>query len=95
MKNLKSKVFTIAHQIKAQFKNFSQALKAAWKIAKMHFGKNVTIEFAKNSGEVRTASVLAIGSLETLKKGFVRFVEMKADNTNQWRSFRLERLILN
>lgn len=95
MKNLRSKVMTIAHQIKGQFKSWSKALKAAWKIAKMYFGQRIIIEFAKSSGEVRTAEVLAIGSLSTIKKGFVRFVEETAHGTTQWRSFRIEKLILN
>lgn len=55
---MKSKLFKIAHAIKGQFENFSQALKQAWKIiklqAKMMIG-NVRFQYYKVSGEVREA----------------------------------------
>ena len=95
MKNLKSKVFTIAHQIKSTFDSFSDALKAAWKIAKISFGIPTKIKFTKQNKEERTANALNIGSIETIKKGFVRFLEMKLDGTTQWRSFTISSLILN
>ena len=95
MKNLKSQVFKIAHEIKSQFDNFSQALKAAWRIAKLKFGIKTNIEFAKADGEVRKATALNIGSLSSLKDGLVRFLELRADGITQWRCFRLERMILS
>lgn len=84
---------TIAHQIKSNFDSFADALRAAWKIAKLFFGKNVELTFAKNSGEVREAKAVALGSLETLTKGYFRFVEMLENENTQWRSCRLERMI--
>ena len=95
MKNLKSQAFKIAHEIKSQFATWSAALKAAWQIAKLKFGIETKIEFAKADGELRTAIALNVGSLTSLKEGFVRFLELRTDGITQWRSFRLERLILN
>lgn len=89
---LASKALTIAHQIKDQFTNWSEAVTAAWKLAKLFLGRAVTITFAKSSGEVREAKAVAIGSLKTLENGFFRFVEMVEGGT-QWRSCRLQRMI--
>lgn len=89
---MKSKVFTIAHQVKHFFQNFSDALKAAWRIAKLFFGFPVHLAFAKETGDNRAADALAVSSLSTLNDGFFRFVETVADRT-QWRSCRLERMI--
>lgn len=91
---MKSKVFKLAHQIKSSFSTFSQALKAAWKIIKMQMGYLETVMFAKSTGEVRKAEVIAIGSLTTIEKGFVRFIEI-IEGKSQWRSFRIERMIFN
>lgn len=88
-------VFQIAHIIKSVFQSFSEALKAAWKIAKMNFGRTVTIKFVKSNGEVRTATAKGTGNLETIKKGFVRFIELLSDGSTQYRSFRIEKLILD
>ena len=89
---MKSKVFKLAHSIKHFFNSFANALKAAWRIVKMQAGIKTNISFAKEDGEVREAEVIAISSLSTLEKGFVRFVEI-VDGVSQWRSFRLERMI--
>jgi hypothetical protein len=89
---MNSKVFKIAHQIKCFFQNFSDALKAAWKIAKLHFGKTVQLTFAKSTGEVREAKAIAMSTTATLVDGYFRFVEQIEGGT-QWRSCRLERLI--
>ena len=90
----KRKLFNLAHFIKCNFGSFSQALKAAWKIIKLQLGKAVTITFAKSGGEVRDARAIACSSLETVfTKGFLRFVEQVPGGT-QWRSFRIERMII-
>lgn len=91
---MKSKVFKIAHQIKSFFSSFSEALKAAWKIGKLFFGISVNITFAKDTGEVREAKAVAVASLGTIEKGYIRFVEMLETGNTQWRSFRIERLIV-
>lgn len=89
---MKKRVMTIAHQIKTQFDTFSDALKAAWKIAKLFAGRSVNLVFAKKDGEVREAKAIALGSIETLAKGYFRFVE-QVENGTQWRSCKLERMI--
>lgn len=90
---MKSKVFKIAHQIRNQFSNFSTALKAAWRIVKMEMGIKTPITFAKKDGELRDAVAIGCGSLITLEKGYLRFVEILDDGTEQWRSFRIKRLV--
>lgn len=91
---MKSKVFTIAHQIKEFFANWSEALCAAWKITKLSFGYTVRLTFAKQTGEIREADAIAVSGLSSLSKGFFRFIEQVGDRT-QWRSCRLERMISN
>lgn len=89
-----SKVFKLAHKIKGNFETFSNALKAAWRLVKMQLGYKVDITFANSDGELRDATVIAIGSMKSaLEKGYVRFVEQVSAERTQWRSFRLERLI--
>lgn len=94
---MKNSIYSVAmktaHKIKSHFDTFGQALKAGWIIAKLFLGRAVSLTFAKSTGEVRNAAAVAIGSTKTLENGFFRFVELKADNTTQWRSCRLERLI--
>jgi len=89
---MKSKVFALAHQIKESFTSWSDALKAAWRIVKMQLGYPTEISFAKSTGEIRTAKVVAIGSLSTIERGFIRFVEI-VEGISQWRSFRIEKMI--
>lgn len=89
---MNQKVFKIAHQIKEFFDNWSNALRAAWKIVKLFFGKITTLNFVKESGELRKATALAVASLQTLPYGFFRFVEQIEGGT-QWRSCRLERMV--
>lgn len=90
----KSKIFKTAWQIfKLGFaKTFSNALSKAWTIIKISLGQGVNIEYAKDSGEVRTATALQLGSLSTIEKGFVRYLE-NINGLNQWRSFNIGRLI--
>lgn len=96
MKNsIYSRAFQIAHQVKSFFNSFSEALKVGWMLAKLFLGRAVTFSFAKkNTAEVRTANAIALGSLETIKKGYFRFVETIESGT-QWRSAKIERLIFN
>ena len=93
MKISKSQVFTIAHQIRKYFSNFSQALKAAWRIVKIYAGRPTLIQFAKSSSELRKAKAIAAGSLKTITKGYVRFVELVENGLTQWRSFKIANLV--
>ena len=93
IKKIRSSVMTIAHQIRNYFNTWSQALKAAWLLVKLRMGQIITIQFAKSTGEIRTAEVVAVGSFSTIEKGFIRFVEL-VEEGSQWRSFRIERLLL-
>jgi hypothetical protein len=90
---LNVKVFRTAWQIlKGGFAaTFSHALKKAWIIIKISAGKATTIVFAKETGEYREAVAVLTGGLDTIKDGFVRFVEM-VDGKAQWRSFRISNL---
>ena len=88
-----SKVNKVAHQVRQYFASWGEALKAGWMITKLFLGRAVNLTFVKGSGEVREARAIAIGSLETLKNGFFRFVEQLGEGT-QWRSCKLERIIL-
>lgn len=95
----KRRVIQLASEIREHVNSWSEALKASWKITRMFFGMKVSFVFEKVdkvTGEMieRPATAIAIGSLKTIKKGFVRFLEEVGDRT-QWRSFRIERLILN
>ena len=91
--NIRSQVFTIAHFIKSAFNSFSEALKAAWTIIKMNCKRKVSFTFRKANGEIRKAVGIATGKLETIEKGFVKFRELKADGSEQWRSFKIKTLI--
>lgn len=89
---IRSIVFQIAHIIKARCKyDFSQALRTAWVIAKMHFGQTVEFAFRKVDGELRYA-VGTDCTLYTLDKGYVCFKEVLSDGSTQWRSFKVGRL---
>ena len=91
-KSINSVALSIAHSIKSNFITFSQALKAAWKIAKIFCGWPTAIRFVKDGGEVREAMAIACSSLKTLDQGFLRFVEALPNGRTQWRSFRIDRL---
>ena len=93
---IQAKVFKTAwHILKGGFAfNFSQALKKAWVIIKISLGKAVNITFAKDeTGELRDANAVLTGGLDTVSNGFVRFVEM-VEGKAQWRSFRIENLLV-
>lgn len=92
---MSSKVFKTAWTIlKSGFAfNLSEALKKAWAIVKISMGKATQIVFAKEgTGELREATAVLTGSLDTVSNGFVRFVEM-VDGVAQWRSFRITNLL--
>ena len=90
-----SELFTIAWTIKklGLAGSFSEALKKAWIIMKIKLAGNVAISFAKKTGEVRAAKALSIGNLDTLNRGFVRYIE-NIDGKDSWRSFRIDRLMV-
>lgn len=76
---------------------WKQGLEAAWKITKMFFGMKVSFVFNKvdkKTGEVteRPATGVAMGSIKTIKDGYVKFLEQVGDRT-QWRSFKIENLL--
>lgn len=55
---MKTKLFKIAHAIKAQFATFGEALKQAWKIIKLEvrmMAGNVSFKFRKVDGSIREA----------------------------------------
>ena len=89
-----SKAFKLANQVKEYFTSWSDALRCGWALAKLALGRAIELTFVKSSGEVRTARALNVGSLSTIEKGFVRFVEQLNNGNTQWRSFKLERLVL-
>ena len=91
-KSIKSNALSIAHKVKEYFTNWSDAVRASWKIAKLFAGFTVDIAFAKSTGELREATCIAMGSIETLKKGYFRFIEQVGEKT-QWRSCKLERMV--
>lgn len=96
---MKTKLFKIAHAIKAQFETFGQALAQAWKIiklqAKMMVG-NAKFKFRKVDGSIREA----VGTL-TVKyesKGTGKSVPMDSmmyfdTEANGFRSFKVYNLI--
>lgn len=89
---LKSRVFKLAHEIKANFDNFAQALKHAWKVAKSEFGKIIKFRFVKKStGEIREVEATHVAKNYTVSKDgarIVRFIE-----NGQWRSFDIDTLV--
>ena len=89
---LKSRAFKLAHEIKANFDNFSQALKHAWKVAKSEFGRIIKFKFVKKStGEIREVEATHVSKSYRLSKDgakIVHFIE-----NGQWRSFDIDTLI--
>lgn len=77
------------------FKSFRIALKAAWKVLKIQAGIATDITYIKvDTGEVRNARALQVGSLSTLVEGFVRYME-EINGLFQWRSFRISNLVFS
>lgn len=91
--SLRSKALKIAHQANKIISDWGTAQWIGWMLAKLQSGLSLDIEFAKSTGELRKAKAIAVGSLSTVKDGFVRFVEYVSEEQTKWRSFRLERLI--
>ena len=91
----KSKVMKTAWAIfKSGFAvSFGQALRKAWVLIKITLGNGIKISYAKETGELREAVALQLGGLSTITKGFIRYME-NINGSNQWRSFRIERLAL-
>ena len=93
----KTKVFKTAWTIlkSGVVNSFSEALSKAWTNCKISFGIATDITFAKaDTGEMRTATAIQIGCFDTIKDGYVRFVEL-AEGKGQWKSFRVANLITN
>lgn len=77
------------------FKSFRIALKAAWKVLKIQAGIATDITYVKaETGEIRNAKALQVGSLSTMVEGFVRYME-EINGLFQWRSFRIANLVIN
>lgn len=74
--------------LKNTFSTFSQALKFAWNVIKT--GK---ITFAKENGEIREADIKEIISIDKAK-GFAKFIEKVNGDTEQFRAFRFERVLV-
>lgn len=91
---MRKKVFKTAWSIlKAGFAiSFAEALKKAWTIIKITLGNGTPITYATVNGEERNAIAMQVGSLETINRGFIRYIEI-IDETVQWRSFRITNLI--
>lgn len=91
MKNLKairSQAMSIAHKLVKVLGDFGKAQKLAWKLVKAKLGWLVPISFKSKSNPHRQAVMRAIGSLDTISKGFIRFVEIH-NGEEQWRSFKI------
>lgn len=79
----------IAHGIKKLFTSFVDALKFAWNII-----KTGVIVFAKlETGEIRTAKIQSFTTIE-FKKGYAKFIEILSDGSTQFRSLRLDRVVV-
>jgi len=92
---MKTKLFKIAHSIKANYTSFSEALKQAWRIIKlsvcMKLGA-VAFTFKKVDGSIRQA----VGTLKdtpavlgTKAKNYSAFTYYDIE-ANGWRSFKCE-----
>jgi hypothetical protein len=90
--SMKSQALKVAHKIKGFFDTWSDALKAAWRIAKLFLGYPVELKFVKETGEIREARAIALGAIGTISKGYFRFVEQVGQHT-AWKSCRIERML--
>ncbi len=90
-----TKALKMAHRIqKSGFTaSFSESMKKGWILAKISLGIPTMISFAKTeTGEVREAKAIQLGSIGTIQDGYVRFIE-DDNGTAQWRSFKIENLM--
>jgi len=95
MKTIKAKAMKAAWSFfrLGFFKSFSVALKAAWRILKIQAGIPTDITYAKvDTGEIRNARALQVGTLSTMVEGYVRYME-EINGLFQWRSFRISQLV--
>ncbi len=93
---MKTKVFKTAWQLfkLGFFTNFGKALMAAYKIVRIYIGKPTNISYVKvETGEIRDALAIKASSLDSIEKGFIRYVEQIGD-LFEWRSFRINHLVL-
>ena len=94
MKNLtiRSYVMTIANQLKKNGQTFSQAMKTAWKVAKLKFQETANFEFVKQeTGEIRKAIGQIVSYyISKQKELIVTFNDLEK---NALRSFRAANLI--
>lgn len=61
---MRTLLFTIAHRVKSNFDNFSEALKYAWKVIKLRMQltkRVVSFKFKKVDGSIRSA----VGTLKS------------------------------
>ncbi len=77
------------------FKSFRLALKAAWKVLKIQSGIATDITYVKvDTGEIRNARALQVGSLSTLVEGYIKYME-EINERFQWRSFRIANMVIS
>ena len=96
---MKTKLFKIAHAIKAQFANFGEALKQAWKIIKLQSRMmvgNASFKFRKVDGSIREA----VGTLTVKYESKGNGKHMPVDSmmyydteANGFRSFKVFNLV--
>lgn len=96
---MKTKLFKIAHAIKAQFATFGEALKQAWKIIKLQARMivgNVSFKFRKVDGSIREA----VGTLTVKYESKGNGKPMSVDSmmyydieANGFRSFKVFNLV--
>lgn len=92
---IQSIALKLAHQIKSYFNSWKETVTVAWHIVKLFFGRITTLKFAKvSTGEVRVSKDPKI-SLKSLKNGCIKFTELNEVGVMQYRSFRVETLILD
>lgn len=90
--HLHSIAVSTAHKIKRYIKDWGKAQKAAWLIVRLNINIEQVISFAKKeTGEERKANAI-YANLDTIEKGYVRFVEILETGLEQWRSFRIANL---
>lgn len=96
---MKSRLFRMAHAIKANFKTFSEALKHAWKVIKLQWDLctgEVRFKYKKIDGSIREAlgtrdNVPATkGSERAANYGVLTYFDL---GVGEWRSAKIENLL--
>lgn len=97
---MKTLLFTIAHKVKANFANFSEALKYAWKVIKLKSRMTkavVAFKFKKVDGSIREAVGTLQKSIVPQTKGIgsspAVFTYFDMDK-NEYRCAKIESLII-